>query len=348
MTLYRQAERMQKYTIREPVDLVVLVPHVLGFRPAESVVVVALGPTAGFHSRIDLPTTDRERRHVAQLLLEVLVEQETTVAALVVYTEHVELAEKIQQELQAALTHAGIELLIQLRVHNERFFQLAHADPMGTVYDFKSHPFSAARVFAGHRIYESREAYAATLAPTSTPEQAALAAVIEQLEDDARAGGGLEPATPQWQVHATWLQECLARWEEQSRPLGLADMARLIWLLQYGAMRELAWVQLTRSQASRLLPLWCDAVRRAPEPWLAEVAAVTAFVAWLSGDGALAWCALDRISSLEGTKPLTLVKIVKHLLSRAVSPDAWSPMSMATPPSIAAKRLTGELGSQAS
>ena len=54
---------------------------------------------------------------------------------------------------------------------------------------------------------------------------------------------------------------------------------------------------------------------------LAPVASVLAFLAWLSGDGALAWCALDRAA--EGDPPCTLADAVTEALDLALPPDVW-------------------------
>ena len=41
------------------------------------------------------------------------------------------------------------------------------------------------------------------------------------------------------------------------------------------------------------MDLWRDVVRRAPADLRAAPAALLGFAAWLSGDGALAWCAVE-------------------------------------------------------
>jgi hypothetical protein len=43
--------------------------------------------------------------------------------------------------------------------------------------------------------------------------------------------------------------------------------------------------------------------------------------AWLSGNGALAWCAVDR--SVESDPDNSLAELVGELLSRAVPPSSW-------------------------
>jgi hypothetical protein len=80
-------------------------------------------------------------------------------------------------------------------------------------------------------------------------------------------------------------------------------------------------VGLSRHEARRAVDLWSDAVRRLPSSHVAGPAAVLAFAAWLVGDGALSWCAVDRCREAEPSH--TLADLVATLLESATSPDRW-------------------------
>jgi hypothetical protein len=67
--------------------------------------------------------------------------------------------------------------------------------------------------------------------------------------------------------------------------------------------------------------LWTDLLRRAPGDLAGAAGAVLGFLAWLSGNGALAWCAVDR--SEDAAPGHELAGVVAELLSRAVPPEAW-------------------------
>ena len=82
-----------------------------------------------------------------------------------------------------------------------------------------------------------------------------------------------------------------------------------------------AWVWLSRAEARRAADLWSDAVRRLPASHVPGPAAVLAFAAWLVGDGALAWCAVDRCR--EAQPHHSLADLVAQLLESATSPDQW-------------------------
>ncbi|MCW2737691.1 DUF4192 family protein, partial [Nocardioides sp.] len=76
-----------------------------------------------------------------------------------------------------------------------------------------------------------------------------------------------------------------------------------------------------RSDARRAVDLWSDAVRRLPASHVAGPAAVLGFAAWLVGDGALAWCAVDRCREAQPVH--SLADLVAQLLESATSPDSW-------------------------
>ena len=66
---------------------------------------------------------------------------------------------------------------------------------------------------------------------------------------------------------------------------------------------------------------WADVLRRTPDPLAAAPAALLAFAAWQAGDGALAWCALDRCTEVE--PDYSLARLIARALTDAISPDTW-------------------------
>ena len=56
---------------------------------------------------------------------------------------------------------------------------------------------------------------------------------------------------------------------------------------------------------------------------LAPPASLLAFAAWLSGDGALAWCAIDL--ARQADPDYSLANLLAEALEGAVPPSAWSP-----------------------
>ena len=58
-------------------------------------------------------------------------------------------------------------------------------------------------------------------------------------------------------------------------------------------------------------------VRRSPTELLAAPAALLAFAAWLAGDGALAWCAVDRCALAD--PDYRMAGLVAHTLEQRVA-----------------------------
>lgn len=72
---------------------------------------------------------------------------------------------------------------------------------------------------------------------------------------------------------------------------------------------------LTRTNALAYVTTLTDAIRVAPDTHVDHVAAMLAMAAWMNGDGALAWCAIDR-----ALNPTSLAMLVKAALEGAVPP----------------------------
>jgi hypothetical protein len=100
-----------------------------------------------------------------------------------------------------------------------------------------------------------------------------------------------------------------------------AEVARLLRGMLDVRVRDAAWSPLRRPQAREHVELWADVVRRAPDPLVPAPAALLAFAAWQAGQGALAWCAVDRC--VEVDPGYSLAGLVAERLTRAVPPDTW-------------------------
>jgi hypothetical protein len=99
------------------------------------------------------------------------------------------------------------------------------------------------------------------------------------------------------------------------------EAARLLRAVQDVRARDAALLSVSRETASEHLRVWSGLLRRAPGAQVPTVAVLTAFAAWQSGQGALAWCALDRCLEVEPTH--ALARGLAECLSRAVPPSAW-------------------------
>src|SRR4051812_38127714 len=75
-----------RLAVRSPADLIAAVPYLLGFHPADSVVVVALrGRRVVFAARGDLPEPGSDPRPAARHLAQVIARQDAEAATVIGY-----------------------------------------------------------------------------------------------------------------------------------------------------------------------------------------------------------------------------------------------------------------------
>jgi hypothetical protein len=120
---------------------------------------------------------------------------------------------------------------------------------------------------------------------------------------------------------ARWVQRTVRRHVRTSTTLSAEDAGRMLALTSVELLRDVAWAEMSRAHASGHVELWRDLVRRCPPPLLPAAASLLAFAAWLHGDGALAWCALDRCHEVD--PGYSMAECVALLLEGAVPPTSW-------------------------
>lgn len=291
-----------------PEDLLAFVPVVIGFLPETSVVLLSVEGARPFHARIDLPDDESDVEDVVAALLRPARTHAVTKVVLMVYDDDTAIADEVAWTAHETFTGAGIEVFDVLRVHDGHYFAvLPGSTPeayRGIPFEVGHHPFAAESVFGGRVTHPSRKALAATL------DQDALAARA------VAAHVPTAPLLPTAGVRA-WIAAHLASGE----PTPPESIASLAVSLVRPELRDEAWRWQTRAGARAHVEFWSDVVRRTPDELVAGPAAVLAFTAWLSGEGALAWCAVDRARAADPHH--SLASLVAELLSSATSPDLW-------------------------
>lgn len=297
---------------RTPDDIAAFVPLALGFVPERSVVMVSLGRAGGMHARVDLPHDPDDVDDVVEALLRPARRHRVRDVVVVVYDDDTTVADEAAWALHEELTAAGIGVREVLRVHDDHWYPVLPGAPLaayqGVPFDLAEHRFTAQGVFDGRVTHASREALRATIAsdPSRDPEP-------DLLRDLAPGSGRV---LPRGGVGAL-----VRRHLADGTTFSATELASVALTLTDGGRRDEAWAGLTRAQARRAVDLWSDAVRRLPSAHVAAPAAVLAFAAWLVGDGALAWCAIDRCREVAPAH--SLARLVSQLLESATSPDDW-------------------------
>lgn len=296
--------------VRTPEDLVAFAPQALGFLPDHSVVMLTFGGLGGsFHARCGLPETPEELDALVGVLLEPARQHRVEAVAFLVYDDDTTMADEVAWTLRDTFVDEDITVLEILRVHDDHWFAVlpGHAPALyrGVPYDLSSHPFTARAVLEGRVTLSSRDALRATL---DADDQSTT-----QTADALEVARPLEPGE---------LQALVAGHLAGQSSFTVDELAAVALTVRVAARRDEAWSWLTRELATPAVALWTDALRRTPASHAASVAAVLAFTAWLSGDGALAWCAVDRCRAVDSAH--SLAELVAGLLESATSPQQWA------------------------
>ncbi len=323
--------------IKNPGDLLAAVPGFLGFHPRDSVVLLTTGAAANpFHARVDLPNDIDEVDELVQHLVQVSRRAGTHQVAVVIYTADRALADVVMVMLETDLAAAGVDVAIGGRADGERWFCLTGCPgdcvAEGTPYDVSTHPITVAAVVEGRVVHDSREALRDSLVGGDPDEVERVAEAMDVGMDrfEAASRHPLGPPAPEAaRAHLVqegrWVQHRVRRFVEDRQRLDAHDVGRLLVALASVEVRDVAWSEITRATARAHVDLWRDVVRRSPLVALAAPAALLAFAAWLSGDGALAWCAVDR--SQEAEPDYSMAALVAQTLACAMPPSAWEPLT---------------------
>jgi hypothetical protein len=322
-------------TAGTPEAMLALVPHLLGFYPSQSLVVVGL---SGKRHRVrvtfryDLPeSADPEMSaDIAEHAASVLRRERIGLAALVGYGSSATVVPALATATDW-LTASGIRLAEVLRAEGGRFWSLGCDDPAccpddGRPFDPGSHPVAAAMAAAGQSALPDRAALARTLQPPS-----GSTTVIRQATRDAERRlcelgsanferQGEDPYQVTARVGGKAVRSAIRRYRDGGAISSPDEIAWLTVLLADLRVRDDAWARMTPAHKSAHLRLWTDVVRGAATEYVPAPAALLAFTAWQSGNGALACVALDR--ALAARPGYSMALLLEEALQAGLPPSA--------------------------
>jgi hypothetical protein len=235
----------------------------------------------------------------------------------VLYADKSWAARRAWSGLRRGCREAGIDVLEALWADGRRWYPLLSGNrrirELGVAYDISAHPFAAQAVVDGRVTHASRDELAALL-----DTDPARAATVARLVDGVPA---VAPAA--LRTEGMWVDALVRRHVTEGTAPDDADLARLLRALSVKRMRDAAWSSLTRADAQRHVDLWMEVLRRTPAPFIPPVATLLGFAAWQCGQGALAWCAVDRCAEVD--PEYTLMTYLASALTHALPPSVWEP-----------------------
>jgi Domain of unknown function (DUF4192) len=167
-------------------------------------------------------------------------------------------------------------------------------------YDPASHPASLTLAGSGMAVFPDRAALARTLQPppgsTATIRAAADRAVsrLAELVEAGVAEGEVDPVGRAAQAGRQMVSQALTCYRAGGSIADTSQLASLAVMIADLRVRDDAWARMEPDHKAAHLRLWTDVLRAAPAEFVPAPAALLAFTAWQSGDGALAAVAIER------------------------------------------------------
>lgn len=334
-----QTNRGRRPQIRispDPDEIAAALPYLLGFRPQESVVLVALAGDSGAEIRLtvraDLPPPGETAPLAAELARRVALDAATG-AIVAVVSEDADLLDApggpdlpwrdLVHALVLELDTRAVPVREALLVRSGRWwsFDCPHpccAPGSGTPLEDGVSALAAACVADGQVVAESRAALAARLGPAPDDRGEVLAAVLEvgqQCASRLLEVGRDRLSDESWAA----VVGAVARLGPGSRA-GISDAvaARVAWGLRDTVVRDRAIGLLLGDDARAAEQLWTECTRRMPPPLDVAPATLLALSAWLRGDGTTASLALQR--ARDADPGYSLAETLEEALDAGVPP----------------------------
>jgi hypothetical protein len=314
-----------------------VIPGLLGFHPAKSLVVVGAGPPRGriqVAFRYDLPEPPDvgAAAKIAAHAAAILARHQLTLAIAVGYGPGL-MVTPVADALVRELRRAEIALHDVLRVENGRYWSYSCSDPRccpaeGVPFDVSAHPAAAAMAEAGNKALRDRAALAASIAPLGGLAAESMRQATRHAERRAAslirdgAASGRERGVVQRLVgeglHA--VSEAIGVYRRGGRLTGDDRIAWLAVALTDLRVRDDAWARMVPEHVEAHLRLWIDVVRRVPARYVAAPACLLAFSAWQAGNGALANVAAQR--ALAADPEYSMALLLLDAIGAGVPPSA--------------------------
>ncbi len=297
--------------------MVAIVPYLLGFDPADSIVIIALeGPRQRFGpcARIDLvdPAVKDDAPDRTAAYLGALAELHGfDPVILIAYSNRAAVADPVMTAVLDRLGDDGVRVNDALRADGERWWSYVCSDPgccpvTGVPYDAQASEVAAEAVLAGLSRAPNRESLRAQFIPDRVRRDAF----------DAATGLATPPV-----LDLAALRERVHAGLSDPAELEPIDEVALVRAVQEVPKRDAVWALMTRDNAMDHYALWLHLLRATPDELMAPVGGLTAFAAWLSGRGVLASHAAERV--LDVHPNYSMAVLLLDACEASINPSIW-------------------------
>jgi hypothetical protein len=304
-----QMTELPKLRVTGPAELLAAVPYLIGFHPAESLVLVGIeGARVVVTARLDLCDATDIRGFIDDTLLTLRNGGASLVLA-AIYDDSAKPEPRLLDELVLATSLADCELLDILYIADQRWWSLICED-------------ESCCPTQGRPLAESRVAAEATFAGlTALPDRSTLSATLrpDRERDALLPKLRCAPTVEDVDVLVAEIAAAHDRLRDSATRTALSseELVRFGAALRDIAVRDRMWVYVdTQDQRSELL--WRELARRLPPPYDVAPMFLLGWSAFRSGNGALANIACEFC--LLSDPDYGAANLLLSALSRGVDP----------------------------
>jgi hypothetical protein len=328
----QEAATPPRIRVSSVAGLLAVIPHLLGFHPVRSMVIVGLdGPRGriGLAFRYDLPDPPdpAQSRKIAEHAVAVLERRLIGTVIAVGYGAGT-LVTPVADALRTALS-CTVTLRDLLRVEGDRYWSYACKDPgccppEGVPFDGPAHPTAAALAAAGMTARPDRAALAASLAPVTGPQAESMRRAeqrtLRRAQQLTAGWSGQRRTRLLIEAGRAAVRDAIALYRGGGEITDDDQIAWLIMAISDIRVRDEAWARMDPEHRAAHRRLWTDLVRRAREPLVPAPASLLAFTAWQSGEGALANIAVER--ALAADPGYSMAQLIGDAVEAGLPPSA--------------------------
>lgn len=320
---HNTGDRAPEITLSGVSDTLAAIPHLLGFHPTDSVVLLTgNGTSLGRTMRGDLPP-EHLVDVVAVDMTAPLTDDDVSSALLVIIggaedgdrLPHIQLVEAVRREV-AALGISDVAAYWAPEIAaGARYHCYDDSEDTGPVSDPDSSVLGAEMASRGHVTYGSRAELAALLAPDSEPRVAHRAELIEARRAASTGAWPLER-------RVAAVRDGLSAARRGALALPDNQIATLAIALADARVRDACLATALppdSDRANAAAALWQELTRSLPAPERAIPACLAGYAAYMRGDGALAAIALR--AALDADPDHVLAGLLDRALRHGIAPQ---------------------------